>query len=63
MAWLEFLAGEALDRAPGVPFSSTDGVWRETSSRLTSGAVASGRGAFAGSSREAGECSAVQCRL
>ncbi|GAB4820101.1 hypothetical protein N2152v2_007147 [Parachlorella kessleri] len=66
VAWLEFLAGEALDRDPGVPFASTDGVWRETRSRLASGAVTAGGrgggGAFgggAGGARDAGGAGAL----
>lgn len=50
MAWLEFLAGEALDSEHQAPLASSDGVWADTRRRLDAAAAARG---FAG--REAGE--------
>jgi hypothetical protein len=49
VAWLEALAGEALDSRHAAPLASTDGVWADTRRRLDAAAAARG---FAG--RDAG---------
>ncbi|KAL4448847.1 hypothetical protein ABPG77_007564 [Micractinium sp. CCAP 211/92] len=45
VAWLEFLAGEALDSEHQAPLASSDGVWADTRRRLDAAAAARG---FAG---------------
>lgn len=50
VAWLEFLAGEALESEHQAPLASSDGVWADTRRRLDAAAASRG---FAG--RDAGE--------
>ncbi|KAL4422844.1 hypothetical protein ABPG75_009041 [Micractinium tetrahymenae] len=45
VAWLEYLAGEALDSEHQAPLASSDGVWADTRRRLDAAAAARG---FAG---------------
>ena len=54
VAWLEYVAGEALDGEHAAPLASSDGVWADTRRRLDAAAAARG---FAG--RDAGGCDAL----